>query len=181
MSSNLSPPSGPGFLPALRSRWWTLLLGLSLMGNLLVGGAIIGHAMRDDDGIGFGPRGHGFGGGRGPSAGPGFVQLLPRSFFAGLPGERRRALMAGLVQNRPDIDALRQASSATAMRLADLIEPSTYDAAAVKALVDDYLSQNAALRDRGAAVLLDLLARLTPEERKLLALELRQPRGYKHN
>ena len=32
------------YVPSLHSRWWTGLLGLSLMANLLVGGAIIGKA-----------------------------------------------------------------------------------------------------------------------------------------
>lgn len=163
--------TGPRFLPRLRSRWWTLLLGVSLMGNLLVGGAIVGHGMRGDDGEG--PRGRG-----GPG---GFTQLMPRGFFAELPRERRRELLGLLMQHRPDFDSLRQQANATAGELAALIEVEPYDPAAVKTLVDNYVRQGGDFQNRGGAVLLDMLARLSPDERKLLAAELRKPRGFKHD
>ena len=42
-----SPRNKPHFLPVLQSRWWSLVLGFSLMINLLIAGAFIGVRLRD--------------------------------------------------------------------------------------------------------------------------------------
>jgi hypothetical protein len=63
-----------GWLPHLRSRWWAVVLGLSLMLNLLVGGIMLGGA--------FGPHR------MERLSGASYVQLIPRSFFRQLPKER---------------------------------------------------------------------------------------------
>jgi uncharacterized membrane protein len=171
MSMNeTNPAPGPAALPPLRSRWWTVVLGLSLMANLLIGGIFLGHGVRGTDGFGRHD-------GRGPDGRGATAQLMPRGFFAQLPDQRRRDLMMVLRQHRPDFVNLRQQTSDTALRLADLIAADPYDAAAVTALVQDYVRQNSALQDRGALALTDVLARLTPSERQLLAAELRKPRG----
>ena len=39
------------FVPQLSSRWWTALLGLSLMANLLIAGLVLGTRYRGDDRI----------------------------------------------------------------------------------------------------------------------------------
>jgi len=45
MPEERGPSKWTGWLPTLRSRWWTVLLGLSLMLNLAIGGMIAGNFM----------------------------------------------------------------------------------------------------------------------------------------
>jgi Heavy-metal resistance len=153
------------WLPQLRSRWWTPVLGLSLMLNLLVGGVIIGHVLRPD----------------GPDrmTGASYVQLIPRAFLRELDGKRRREILEIIRDYRPDLRALRQASDETAMALATVVDHEAYDPAAVKAVVDGFALKSGALASKGGDVVLQIIAMLTPEERKALAVAIRQRDGKK--
>ena len=156
--------SGPRFLPQLRSRWWTLLLGASLMFNLLVGGLAIGHRFRGD---GMGER----------LMGASFVQLVPRKFFFELPRERRRELLKVVRDESHDFRRLRTGSSETAMRLADVLESPAYSAADMQAAVNAFSVGTESLAARSGTVASKLIGMLTPEERKLLAISIRERRA----
>jgi uncharacterized membrane protein len=145
-------------VPPLRSRWWTGLLVVSLMANLLVGGLIAGRIlyphemdrmMRDS-----------------------FVQLVPRKFFVDLPSQRRKELMQFLRDHRGELKALREASQTTVAKLADALE--NYDTATVKSVIDSFATGSESLAAKTGAVVMDLVTKLTPEERKKLAETIRE-------
>jgi uncharacterized membrane protein len=157
--SNTTIEKLKSYVPSLHSRWWTGLFGLSLMANLLVGGAIIGKALH---------------GGRGESMGrASFVQLVPRKFMMDLPNERRRELMKNLRDDRQEMKGFRASFQATAFKLADALEVENYDAAAVKAVIDNFTTGSESLAGRGGAAVEDLISKLTPAERKQLAAAIR--------
>jgi uncharacterized membrane protein len=149
-----------GWLPRLRSRWWTALLGLSLMLNLLVGGGALGgwwsgrHAER--------------------LAGASYVQLIPRNFFRDLPGERRNALMQIVRDNRDDLRNLRQAYESSSLKLADVLEKEAFSMDEVKATVTAFSTGTESLAAKGGDVVINIVSQLTPEERKLLASAIRE-------
>jgi uncharacterized membrane protein len=142
-------------LPTLRSRWWVVVLGLSLMANLLIVGAVIGHRYWD----GGGDRRNNF------------VQLVPGKFFGDLPGGRRRELMQFLHGQGDDFKSLRAETRATALKLADALDH--YDAVNVKTVIDNFTTGSESLAARGGAVVVDLIAKLTPDERAQLAAAIR--------
>jgi hypothetical protein len=151
-------------LPVLRSRWWTVLLGLSLMLNLAIGGMIAGSFMEH------GPRDR--------LVGASYVQLIPRRFFHDLPRERRRQLMDIVHNNRPDLRALREATGQTSLRLADALAAPDYKEEEVVKVIGEFSTGTQSLASRGGAVVLDIVRLLTPEERQALAGAIRE-RGSK--
>jgi uncharacterized membrane protein len=147
------------YLPVLRSRWWTVLLGISLMLNLLVGGLILGNLAVH------GPRER--------LMGASYVQLIPRRFFRDLPYERRRELMEIVRQNRPNLRELRRANEQVSLKLADVLSAASFDEAAVAQVINEFSTGSESLAARGGSVALDIVRRLTPEERALLAAAIR--------
>ena len=147
------------YWPTQGSRWWSALLIASLAINLFIGGAVATRILRHD----------------GPERfiGASYTQLIPRRFFAGISGERRRVLLDILRQYRKDFRADREGSEAAAAKLADalLIEP--YDVEKVKLVVNEFAGQTGKLAARGGDAALDMIALLTPEERKILAETIR--------
>ena len=147
------------YWPAQGSRWWSALLIASLAINLFVGGAVATRILRHD----------------GPERfiGASYTQLIPRRFFGELDRERRRALLDILKQYRKDFRADREGSEAAAAKLADalLIEP--YDVEKVKLVVNEFAGQTGKLAARGGDAALDMIALLTPEERRILAGTIR--------
>jgi uncharacterized membrane protein len=147
------------YIPTLKSRWWTGLLGLSLMANLLVGGILIGrnfrHNMLED------------------SVQNSLAQFVPRKFVEDLPRERRKEIMGILRENRQDMHALRQDFDSKALQLADALDVENYDATAVKTLIENFTTGSQSLAARGAAVVVELVGKLTPAERKDLAAAIR--------
>jgi uncharacterized membrane protein len=148
------------FLPRLRSRWWSALLVASLALNLLVGGIALGNyfAARSPERL----------------MGASYVQLIPRQFFKELPRERRRELMEIVRSNRGDLRELRKASEETATKLADVLEKDTYTEADATAVINSFATGSESLAAKGGAVVLDILKKLTPEERKALAANIRE-------
>ncbi len=156
-----------GYVPILRSRWWTGLLGLSLMANLLVAGAVIGHAIHPE---------RYENGGRAS-----FAQLVPRKFFMDLPGPRRKELMQNLRNSRDEMKNLRAGFQVTALKLADALDAENYDAAIVKTVIDNFTTGSESLAGRGGAVVEDLISKLTPDERKQLAAAIRDKENHTKN
>jgi hypothetical protein len=147
-------------LPELRSRWWTVLLGLSLMLNLAIGGMIAGSFIEH------GPRDR--------LVGASYVQLVPRRFFHDLSRERRRELMEIVHNNRPDLRALREATGQTSLRLADALSAPDYKEEDVVKVIAEFSTGTESLAARGGAVVLDIVRLLTPEERQALARAIRE-------
>lgn len=166
--SNMTEPQTPGddrkakstrWLPALRSRWWTVLLGFSLMLNLAVGGMVAGRFIEN-----------------GPPErlmGASYVQLIPRRFFHELPRQRRLALMEIIRNNRPDLKALRDVNEQTSLKLADALAAADYKEEDVAKVVSAFSAGTQDLAARGGTVVLDIVRLLTPEERLALAAAIR--------
>jgi uncharacterized membrane protein len=148
------------WLPQLRSRWWTVLLGVSLMLNLAVAGIVAGGA---------------FSGGRGERlAGASYVQLIPRSFFRDLSRERRDQLMQIVRDNRDDLRALRAASEGAGLKLAEVLEKPVFSIDEVQQTVTEFSTGTKSLAARGGDVVVKIVAQLTPAERTLLAAAIRE-------
>jgi uncharacterized membrane protein len=148
------------WLPQLKSKWWTALLGLSLMANLLVGGVMLGgffgkHRMER-------------------LAGVSYIQLIPRNFFRELPKERRQQLMQIVKDNRDTLRDLRENSEASGLKLAEALEQPTFSIEDVKKTVLAFTTGTESLAARGGDVVVQIVAQLTPEERKVLAQTIRE-------
>lgn len=146
-------------IPTLKSKWWTALLVLSLMANLLIAGAIGGRFAR----------GHEFG----QSKGSNFVQLIPRKFLDELDGPRRRELMGMLRDNRDGFKQMRASANAAALELAAALENPNYDSAAVEAVIEKFSTGRESLAAKGSGVVTEIIAKLTASERKSLAAAIR--------
>ncbi len=147
------------WLPQLRSRWWTLLLGLSLMINLLVAGLAIG--------VGFDER-------RAERlAGASYIQLIPRDFMHRLPRERRVELMGIVHQRSHQLRDLRAMSQSSPLKLADALEKDGATDADIKLAVDAFTTGSESLAAGGGAVVMEIVGKLSPDERKLLAASIR--------
>ncbi len=147
-------------VPQLHSRWWTVLLVLSLCINLLVAGSIAGrvlHGPPQPDGI----------------AAQGFGQLVPRKFFGDLPRDRREELLSVIRSNRDEFRAMRDQAQATALKLADVLSDPNYDPEKARAVIADFTTGANSLAARGGSVSMALLDKLTKDERILLANEIR--------
>ncbi len=163
MTDNLQQEPKAGFarfIPRLSSRWWTGLLVASLMFNLLVGGIALGRYYT------FGPPDR--------LMGASYVQLIPRNFFRELPRNRRQELMEIVRGNRGDLRELRKASEESAGKLADVLEKDAYTEAEAIAVINAFSTGSESLAAKGGAVVLDIIRKLSPEERKLLAASIRQ-------
>ena len=153
------------YMPAQGSRWWSALLVGSLAINLLIGGAVATRfVMRD-----------------GPERfiGASYTQLIPRRFFAEIPRERRKVLLDIVKQYRKDFRDDRDASDATAARLADALAFEPYDVEKVKLVINEFAVQTGKLAARGGDAALDIIALLSADERHLLADAIRDRAGKK--
>ncbi len=142
-----------------RSKWWQALLIGSLALNLLIGGAVVTRMFVH--------------GGPDRLMGVSYAQLIPRRFFVEMPRDRRKVLLDILKKYRDDFRSDRDASEQSAVKLADAIVAVPYDIEKVKAVVNEFASQNGKLAARGGDAALDILAVLTPQERQLLAAAIR--------
>ena len=147
------------YWPSQGSRWWSALLIASLALNLFIGGAMATRYLTRD-----GPQ---------RFIGASYAQLIPRSFFAEMPSDRRKVLLDILKQYRKDFRAERQGTEAVAAKLADALVTEPYDVAKVKLVVSEFAGQSGKLAARGGDAALDIIALLSPEERKILADAIR--------
>ncbi len=147
------------WLPRLRSRWWTLLLGLSLMANLLVLGLALGFGLEQRRAERL--------------SGASYIQLVPRDFLRQLPRERRNELM-GIVHDRShELRELRKNSQASPLKLADALEKDGATDADIKSAIDAFTTGSESLAAGGGTVVMEIINKLSPEERKLLAVSIR--------
>ncbi len=146
------------FIPQLTSRWWTVLFGMSLMANLLIGGLALGHR---------------FGEGNPRLAGITAVQMIPREFFSDLPKERRREILKLIRENSKDLRQLRDGTAEQVLSLAAVLEKDVFNLDEVNAAVQSISTGTGSLAARGSAIVMEIVSRLTPEERKALASAIR--------
>ncbi len=150
--------------PQRRWNWLKIALVASLALNLLIGAAIATRFIR-------GPAAERF-----PLANQ--MQLIPRKFLGNLPKERRREIMQVFNGYRKEVRANRDVAKAAALKLADALSAEPYSADQAKAAVTDFMAQGSTLVSRGGDVAMEILQMLTPEERKQLAVAIRE-RGAK--
>ena len=142
-----------------RFNWWKALLITSLALNLLIGGAVVTRMITH--------------GGPDRMKGADYTQLIPRRFFADMPRDRRKVLVDILKKYRDDFRGDREAADQVAVKLADVISTEPYDVEKVKSVVAEFSGQNSKLASRGGDAALEILAVLTPDERKSLASAIR--------
>lgn len=102
------------------------------------------------------------------------VQLIPRKFFGELDGARKAELLGVFRELGPSFREGRRAARAEIAVIAAALEAEPYDAARLKAAVDSFSARSGNLVAAGGQAALTLIAKLTPEERKLLANHIRQ-------
>ena len=151
----MSDPPRPSWI-----RWLPALLVVSLALNLLVGGAIAVRFLAPD-------RIERFTGTR-------FSPLIPRSFLSSLPEERRNEFTAILNRNRSEFRDALAAMRGEASKFADALDAEPYDEARALAAIGEYGTRGSGLIQRGNAVTAELVRKLTPQERTLLAAKVRE-------
>lgn len=102
------------------------------------------------------------------------MQLIPRHFFGELDRPRRAELLGVFRSFDKDFRAGRRGARLEIATLAAALEAEPYDASKVQAAVEAFAAQSEALVGTGNKAALQLIEKLKPEERKLLATELRQ-------
>jgi hypothetical protein len=80
--------------------------------------------------------------------------------------------------NRPDLRVLREATGQTSLKLADALAAADYKEEEVAKVIAEFSTGTQSLAARGGTVVLDIVRRLTPEERQALAAAIRE-RGNK--
>lgn len=100
-------------------------------------------------------------------------QLIPRFFFRDLDRARRMELLAVLKAQDKEVRDGRRAVKAQVIALADALEAEPYDPARVKAAVEGFTARSEALFLTGSGAALAVIDRLTPAERRLMAMHLR--------
>jgi hypothetical protein len=102
------------------------------------------------------------------------VQLIPRKFFSELDRDRKAELLGVFREFSPKFRDGRRASREEIAALAVALEAEPYDPARVTSAVGSFSARSEKLIVSGGQAALTLIARLTPEERKLLARHIRQ-------
>jgi len=144
---------------ARRFTWLKAALVASLALNLLVIGGGIARWY-----VGFGPDRY---------ARLTQAQLIPRFFFHDLDRARRAELFAVFKAHDKEIRDERQAVKAQVLELATALEADPYDPARVNAAVDGFTAKSEALFTTGTGAALELIGKLSPDERRLMAKHLR--------
>ena len=106
-------------------------------------------------------------------SGASFTQLLPRSFLSDLPEERRREFLDLLKSRRNVFRDSRAGMRDVALRFAEALERSPYDEAHATQAVQDFTRLSTQMVDSGTEVTLQIVQKLTPEERRQLAQQVR--------
>lgn len=156
---SVTPPAPLPPQPTGRWPWLKIVLVTSLALNLFVLGAIA--ADRFTSRI------------REQAFGPQLTQLMPRRFLRSLDSDRRREII-GLVRNhRLAIREGREELKAKAVAIADALDASPYDSAALTAAVDDFGTTSNRMVDQGLGIASEVLRGLTEGERVALAQAIR--------
>jgi uncharacterized membrane protein len=145
------------------SRWWMAVLIASLAVNLIIAGAVAVRFLAPERFERF--------------TGQGYSPLIPRKFLGDLPADRRKELGDLLKANRSafrkDFAEMRK----LAAEIADALEREPYDEAAVIAALDGHAKVASAMIARGEAVTIEIVRKLSPAERALLAKRIRERSG----
>lgn len=147
-----------------RRNWLRWLLIASLALNLLIGGAVAARFFmpeRMERMMGLNNA----------------TQLLPRRFLHDLPRERRRQLLDVLKAHGEAFRAARTEMRAATAQLAAALEADPYVAADAESAIMAFSSAGGGVIKTGEAAAREVLAMLTPEERKMLAKRLRERPG----
>lgn len=143
------------WLPDTSHGLWRLCLLASLMINVIILGLLLGHHYRNN-----------------PMDRPGaanYMQFVPQRFFAELPQERRRELGEAFRASKGDLQKARLLSVDNAQKVAaELVKPD-FDAGRIAALIDSFTTGPDSVAAKGGTVLKDFYAKLSPDERALLA------------
>jgi uncharacterized membrane protein len=107
-------------------------------------------------------------------SGASFTQLLPRRFLSDLPEDRRREFLDMLKSRREVFRESRVGMRDVALRFAEALERNPYDEAQVTQAVQDFTKLSTQMVDSGTEVTLQIVQKLTPEERGLLAKQVRE-------
>ncbi len=140
--------------------WLALLVSLAL--NLAVAAAVIAHNF-------WGP------GGRHHQhriTGPGYTQVLPRAFFRQLDEARRDELVGELREHRREFRGLRRDLREKARGIAAALKAEPFDQAALESAMIDFEQASGSMITRGGEIARGLFAKLTPQERKIMAEEI---------
>jgi uncharacterized membrane protein len=106
--------------------------------------------------------------------GASFTQLLPRRFLSDLPYDRHREFLDMLKSRREVFRQSRAGMRDVALRFADALERNPYDEAQVTAAIQDFTKLSTDMVDSGTEVTLSIVKKLSPEERSLLARQVRE-------
>lgn len=145
-----------------RPNWLKIALIASLAVNLLfVGGGIARWYM------GFGPE---------RMARSLQMQLIPRHFFMDLDRARRAELLSVFRSYDQQFRDGRRAARAQVVALADALDAEPYDPAKVTTAINGFKASSETLFATGGDAALTMIGKLTPEERRQLAQQLRHTR-----
>jgi hypothetical protein len=101
------------------------------------------------------------------------VQLIPRKFIQDLPRARRQELLGFARGEIRGLRGLRDGSAEAVLKIADALEQDKGDLASVRLAVTDYMTGPQSLSTRGTGLIMGVIEKMTPEERKALALAIR--------
>jgi uncharacterized membrane protein len=148
----------------LKANWKSTLLVMSLAINLLVIGMVVAHGFMEK---------------RGPGRiqATSWSQLLPRGFFMQLEDDRRQTLLDELKAHNSNFRKGRGELRNRAAAVAAALEAEPYDATLMAVAITQFGDEGKRLMDEGSAVALGVIGKLTPEERKILAAEIRKRAG----
>jgi uncharacterized membrane protein len=107
-------------------------------------------------------------------SGASFTQLLPRRFLSDLPEDRRREFLDLLKSRREVFRQSRAGMRDVALRFAEALERNPYDEAQATQAIQDFTKLSTQMVDSGTLVTLQIVQKLTPEERLQLARQVRQ-------
>jgi uncharacterized membrane protein len=107
-------------------------------------------------------------------SGASFTQLLPRRFLSDLPDDRRREFLDLLKSRREVFRESRAGMRDVALRFAEALEHNPYDEAQVTQAIQDFTKLSTQMVDSGTLVTLQIVQKLTPEERLQLAQRVRE-------
>ena len=107
-------------------------------------------------------------------SGASFTQLLPRRFLSDLPEDRRREFLDLLKSRREAFRQSRAGMRDVALRFAEALERNPYDEAQATQAIQDFTKLSTQMVDSGTLVTLQIVQKLTPEERLQLAQQVRE-------
>ena len=157
MSPETPAPAKRSWLPDTSHGFWRFCLVASLVLNLVILGLMVGRIWRGN-----------------PMAHPpvNYGMFVPHKFFFDIGRERRGELDQPFRDSKLNIDALRDQADANAGKLAEILVKQDFNISDVNAMVDTFTTGPDSVAAKGAQVLKDFFAKLSPEERAVLAKDI---------